>query len=449
MTTLLPFLLVSDRDSDKVAFDNTVSGLTATDVKAAIDELDSAISAGGGDVDGPGSATDTAIAIYSGTSGKIIQDTSVLIDGSSNVTGINDLTIGGNLDVNGTLTTIDTTNLAVEDSLIQLARVNNTTDTLDIGLVGLYDTSGSLDLYGGLFRDASDNKWKLFVDSQEDLSASNTVNTAATGYTIGTLLANVEGGTVSGLTTDIAIADGGTGAGTAGDARTNLGLVIGTDVQAEDAGLTSIAGLTTLADRMIYTTASDTYAVTALTSFARTLLDDADAATMRTTLGVDASGTDNSTGVTLAGALDYITISGQEITRNAIVLTTDVSGDLPFANIAQVATASFIGRDTAGTGDMEVLSVAEAQTLMNVADGSEANLTWLSAIRTSASDFTVDVTTALTLPQASTGDNEDNVEVSYNGLKQHKDEWSISGTTITFTAAIPTGVTDVELRVLA
>ena len=52
----------------------------------------------------------------------------------------------------------------------------------------------------------------------------------------------------------------------------------------------------------------------------------------RTNLGVDAAGTDNSTNVTLAGTPDYITISGQEITRNAIDLTADVSGTLPVAN---------------------------------------------------------------------------------------------------------------------
>jgi hypothetical protein len=55
-------------------------------------------------------------------------------------------------------------------------------------------------------------------------------------------------------------------------------------------------------------------------------LSEVDAATARTNLGVDAAGTDNSTPVTLAGTPDYITISGQEITRNQINLSTDVTG---------------------------------------------------------------------------------------------------------------------------
>ena len=36
--------------------------------------------------------------------------------------------------------------------------------------------------------------------------------------------------------------------------------------------------------------------------------------------------------VTLAGALDYLTLSGQEITRNAIDLAADVTGTLPYSN---------------------------------------------------------------------------------------------------------------------
>lgn len=68
--------------------------------------------------------------------------------------------------------------------------------------------------------------------------------------------------------------------------RSNLGVTIGTDVQAFDAGLASIAGLTTVADRMLYTTGADVYAVSAVTAFARSFLDDADAATARATIAL-------------------------------------------------------------------------------------------------------------------------------------------------------------------
>lgn len=81
-------------------------------------------------------------------------------------------------------------------------------------------------------------------------------------------------------TTGLALLDDATQA----DARTTLGLVPGTDVQAYDAGLASLTGTDTVADQIAYTTAANTWAATAITSYIRGLLDDVDAATARGTL---------------------------------------------------------------------------------------------------------------------------------------------------------------------
>lgn len=94
-------------------------------------------------------------------------------------------------------------------------------------------------------------------------------------------------------------------------------------------------------------------------------------ATLRTSIGCDAAGTDNSTNVTLAGSLDYLTISGQEITRNAVVLTTDVSGTLPVANGGSGATSLTDGGVLLGSGTGAITATAVlADGEMLVGDGS-------------------------------------------------------------------------------
>lgn len=60
---------------------------------------------------------------------------------------------------------------------------------------------------------------------------------------------------------------------------------LGNDYQAKDGTLTALAGQTLAADKLLYATGPDAFALATLTSFARTLLDDADAAAACLTLG--------------------------------------------------------------------------------------------------------------------------------------------------------------------
>lgn len=87
-----------------------------------------------------------------GVAKKLYVGTDLRVDGTT--------TFAGNVVFLGSNTEVSTTQLNVNDSLIQLAN-NNTTDAVDIGFFGQYN-QGVSNVHSGLYRDSSDDTWKLF-----------------------------------------------------------------------------------------------------------------------------------------------------------------------------------------------------------------------------------------------------------------------------------------------
>ncbi len=163
----------------------------------------------------------------------------------------------------------------------------------------------------GMFSDNPDDgsamlKFRITGNSKLTIDPNNVAvlaNTASTSKTTGSLIVsgglgvggdiyasnlNVSGAITAGTwsATAVDITHGGTGATSSIDARTNLGLSIGTNIQQYNQNLDAISNLTISgADQMIYTTSSNSLGLTAISEPARTLIAQPSNSNMLNVLG--------------------------------------------------------------------------------------------------------------------------------------------------------------------
>lgn len=181
-----------------------------------------------------------------GTGALVFANTPTLVTPDIGAATGTSLTLSGDLTVNGTTTTINSTTITVDDKNIELGSVTSPTDA---GADG-----GGLTLKGATDKtfnwvDATD-AWtssenmnlltgKVYEINGTSVLSGSTLGSGITGSSltsVGTIATGVWNGT------SIAVANGGTGSTTTSGARTALGVAIGSDVQAYNSTLATVAG---------------------------------------------------------------------------------------------------------------------------------------------------------------------------------------------------------------
>ena len=305
-----------------------------------------------------------------------------VVRNNSNQTISGDLAVTGNLVISGETITQDVTTVRTEDSLIKLA-ANNAADALDIGFYGEYNDGSAK--FAGLIRDASDNGiFKLFVGETTD-PTSNTVSYDASNRA--TLDANITGGTVSGLSADIAVADGGTGAGsfTAG------AILIGNGTSAlQTLANTGTAGTYANASHIPVITTDAYGRVSAVTN---TAISISTSQVTSGTLPIARGGTNQTT----FSAGQRVVFDGTSLASQANTSTT-VTGGLSAANTITSVTYNSYGELTAYTGSAIAIGASQitSGTLGVARGGTGASAFTVKGVIVSDSSSTTGALSALT-----------------------------------------------------
>lgn len=217
------------------------------------------------------------------------------------------------------------------------------------------------------------------------------------------------------------------------------GKVLQDGKQPLDATLTALAGVTTAADKIIYATASDTFTTTTLSSFGRSLIDDADAAAALTTLGAASSshvhgdvsntGTISTAAVTPAST-DYLLLAdasnSNKIQRGVAIgtsTTTYLRNDGTWATppdtntTYSLATASVLGLVKLGSDTVQTTAPNTVTTTASRSYAIQANASGQMVVNIPWTD------TVYTLPASVVHDTEPSALHATDALR-------ISGTTL-------------------
>jgi len=258
----------------------------------------------------------------------------------------NDVTINGNLSVLGDATELQVSNLRIEDKLIEVASGSADSAAADGAGILIGGANESLKWHHGTttFQFSDD----LYVSGSITLSGTVDGRDIATdGTKLDTIETNADVTDTANVTSAGALMDSEV---TDLDGIKSLTVPNNTTISTFGASLVddadASAARTTLGVDASGTDNSTLSGLTA-TAIGKAIVTGSNAAAVRSTIGVDVAGTDNSTNVTLAGTPDYITISGQTITRNTIDIGDDTN--------LTAGTGITLTGDTLSTTDSEIV----------------------------------------------------------------------------------------------